>query len=97
VLYEAWGPVESKKAFVIYPANTFKGQKTALEDNTHFNPYGAYEIARIIATGIRQSIPGLAKCLKKDVKPFNPAQPDRPDGFYWPLSPSMATVKPDGS
>ena len=97
ILYEAWGPVESKKGFVIYPANTFKGQKTALDDNTHFNPFGAFEIARIITSGIQESIPGLAKFLKKDLKPFNPATPDPVDKFYWPLSPSMATAKPDGN
>jgi lysophospholipase L1-like esterase len=56
ILYEAWGPDDSKKAFVIYPANTFPGQPNALNDNTHFNPYGAYEIARCIVNGIRQTI-----------------------------------------
>ncbi|HVG14558.1 MAG TPA: rhamnogalacturonan acetylesterase [Chitinophagaceae bacterium] len=97
ILYESWGPVESKKAFVIYPANTFPGQKTALEDNTHFNPYGAYEIARIIVSGIRQNNLGLAKFIRKDVTPFNPANPDPVAQLYWPLSPSMASVKPDGN
>jgi hypothetical protein len=47
-LYEAWGPDKSIKAFVHYPANTFPGQIKKLEDNTHFNPYGAYELARCI-------------------------------------------------
>jgi lysophospholipase L1-like esterase len=48
VLYEAWGPVNSLKAFVHYPANTFPGQEKELKDDTHFNTYGAYEIARCI-------------------------------------------------
>ena len=38
-LYEAWGPVNSLKAFVHYPANTFPGQTTELKDDTHFNTY----------------------------------------------------------
>jgi lysophospholipase L1-like esterase len=96
ILYETWGPVESKKGFVIYPANNFAGQKTALEDNTHFNPYGAYEIARIIVSGIQQNNLALAKLIKKEISPFNPANPDPVDRLYWPLSPSIASVKPDG-
>lgn len=40
-LYESLGPENSKKLFVIYPANTFPGQKEELNDNTHFNSYGA--------------------------------------------------------
>ena len=46
IMYEAWGPENSIKAFVHYPANTFPNQTKKLEDNTHFNTYGAYEIAR---------------------------------------------------
>ena len=96
-MYETWGPADSKKAFVIYPANTFPGQQGALNDNTHFNPYGAYEIASIIATGIMQNNLGLAKFLKKEIKPFDPAKPDGVSDFYWPLSPFIASVKPDGN
>lgn len=97
VLYEAWGPEQSKKAFVIYPANTFPGQTSELKDNTHFNPYGAYEIARCIAEGIRQNVPTLARHLKKEIEPFNPARPDEATKFYWPLSPSIEPKKPDGN
>ncbi|MBC7827995.1 MAG: rhamnogalacturonan acetylesterase [Chitinophagaceae bacterium] len=97
VLYEAWGPDESKKAFVIYPANSFPGQRTELNDNTHFNPYGAYEIARCIVNGIRQNNLGIAKYLKKDLKAFDPAKPDPVTDLYWPLSPLTASKKPDGN
>jgi len=97
VMYEAWGPEYSKKAFAIYPENTFPGQKGALNDNTHFNPYGAYEIARCIAEGIKATKLDLAKFLKKEIPPFDPAKPDPLSSFYWPLSPSMASVKPDGN
>lgn len=54
VMYEAWGPQESIKAFVHFPANTFPGQKNELKDDTHFTPYGAYEIAKLIIKGIRE-------------------------------------------
>jgi lysophospholipase L1-like esterase len=97
IMYETWGPDDSKKAFVIYPANTFPGQRGPLNDNTHFNPYGAYEIARIIATGIMQNNLGLAKYLKKELKPFDPSKPDAVSNLYWPLSLSIASSKPDGN
>ena len=97
ILYEAWGPEDSKKAFVIYPAHTFPGQANELKDNTHFNPYGAFEIAQCIVNGIRQNNLELAKYLKTDIRPFNPATPDAVTDLYWPLSPSIASVKPDGN
>ena len=51
--YETLGVENSKKALVHYAANTFPGQFTALADNTHFNPYGAYEIAKMMVQGIK--------------------------------------------
>jgi hypothetical protein len=38
--------VRTKKALVHYPANTYPGQNEPLADNTHFNTYGAYELAK---------------------------------------------------
>lgn len=96
-LYEAWGPDKSQLAFVIYPAHTFAGQEKELKDNTHFNPYGAYEIARCIVQGIRDNKLDLAKYLKKEVRSFNPARPDDIKKWHWPLSPRMNVVKPDGN
>jgi lysophospholipase L1-like esterase len=97
VLYEAWGPVQSIRAFVHYPANTFPGQDKALADNTHFNPYGAYEIARCIVNGIRENVPELAIHLRKNIKAFNPASPDPLSEWQWPLSKRAAATKPDGN
>src|SRR5207302_2127569 len=51
--YEAMGPTDSTRAFVQYPANTFPGQPKELKDNTHFNAYGAYELARCVVEGIK--------------------------------------------
>lgn len=96
-MYEAWGPDDSRKAFVIYPANSFPGQKNDLKDNTHFNPYGAYEIARCIAAGIKANKLGLARHVKKGLTLFDPSHPDPVSVLYWPLSPSIASVKPDGN
>lgn len=96
-LYEAWGPDKSQLAFVIYKANTFPGQDKELKDNTHFNPYGAYEIARCIVQGIRDNKLDLARYIKKEIRPFNPARPDDIKKWHWPLSPRMNVTKPDGS
>ena len=97
IMYEAWGPQESIKAFVHFPANTFPNQRTELKDNTHFTPFGAYEIARIVLKGIKESVPALAKFIKPGTPDFDPARPDHFSSFYWPISPSIAATKPDGN
>ena len=97
IMYEAWGPDESIKAFVHFPANTFPGQDKKLEDNTHFTPFGAYEISRIILEGIRHNKLTLAEFIKPGVPKFNPAVPDRFESFYWPISPPVLIAKPDGN
>ena len=97
ILYEAWGPQQSLKAFVHYPANSFPGQTQELKDNTHFSTYGAYEIARCIVEGIKVTIPALASQLKSDIPAFNPAQPDPVANWSWPLSPMITALKPDGN
>ncbi|MFN8253877.1 MAG: rhamnogalacturonan acetylesterase [Ferruginibacter sp.] len=97
IMYEAWGPEKSVKAFVHYPANTFPGQEKKLEDNTHFNTYGAWEIARCIVQAIQDIKLPLASCLKKDIPAFDPAKPDAVEQWYWPQSILMTAVKPDGN
>lgn len=96
-LYEAWGEAGSVKAFVHYPANTFPGQDKELKDNTHFNTYGAYELARCIVQSIKDQQLPLAKYIKKDIPAFNPAKPDALEQWYWPLSAMMSSAKPDGN
>ena len=95
--YEALGEEQSKKAFVHYPANVYPGQDKPLADNTHFNPYGAYELAKCIVQGIRDNKLGLQKYLVKGLPVFDPAHPDPVAEFNWAESPAKATVKPDGN
>lgn len=95
--YEALGPENSKKAFVHYPANTYPGQDKPLADDTHFNPYGAYELAKCVADGVQKNIPELAKYLIDGLPAFNPSHPDPVGAFYWPESPSANLLKPDGN
>ncbi|MBS1654904.1 MAG: rhamnogalacturonan acetylesterase [Bacteroidetes bacterium] len=97
ILYEAWGEKESVKAFVHYPANTFPNQPEELKDNTHFNPYGAYELASCIISSIKaQNLP-LVKFIKKDIPAFDPVHPMPVEKFYWPGCPLVSVVKPDGN
>lgn len=97
VLYEAMGVENSKKAFVHYPANTYPGQTKALEDNTHFNPYGAYQIAQCILQGIVDQKMPLQKYIRKDFKGYDPHHPDDINLFHWNLSPFAEIEKPDGN
>jgi lysophospholipase L1-like esterase len=97
IMYEAWGPDESIKAFVHYPANTFPNQKEELKDNTHFNTYGAYELAKCIVEGLKKTNLPLAKLLKPNLPKFDPAHPDSFASFTIPPSPYIPTVKPDGN
>jgi len=96
-LYEAWGVEKSIKAFVHYPANTFPGQEKKLEDNTHFSPYGAYELAKCIVSSIRKQNLALAKFVRKDIAVYDPAKPMASEKFYWPQSSFVSSVKPDGN
>lgn len=96
-LYEALGVENSKKAFVHYPPNTFPNQGYPLADNTHFNPYGAYELAKCVVNSLQENYPELAKYIVDDFKGFDPAHPDSYENFFWPESPSVDLVKPDGN
>ena len=95
-LYEAMGVEPSKRAFVHYPAGSYPGQTQDFADNTHFNPYGAYEIARCIVEGLKTQVPDLARHLKP-FPTFDPAHPDNPDNFHWDASPFTEIEKPDGN
>ena len=97
VLYEAWGPEESKKAFVHYPAGTFPGQDEALEDNTHFNAFGGNQICKCILRGIQENDSPLKNFIAKDFSSFDPAFPDNPDKFYISPTPFYSITKPEGN
>ena len=96
-LYEALGPEESKKAFVHYPANTYPNQTQPLADDTHFNPYGAFELAKCVVEGMKANKLMLTKFLRADVTTFDPSKPDPLASWNWPDSPRSAVTKPDGN
>lgn len=96
-LYEAWGVEGSKRAFVHFSAGTFPDQKEALADNTHFNPYGGYQIARCILKGIVDNNIPLEKYIIKEFKTYNAAHPDDVNKFDIPATPFSSMLKPDGN
>lgn len=95
--FETLGFEDSKRALVHYPAGTFPGQKNKFEDNTHFNPFGAYEVAKMIVMGMKQNNIPLVNHLRSDWQDFNPSQPDDWKTFHWTPSPMTEFLKPDGN
>ena len=84
--YGALGPDKAPLAF----ANGGK-------DGTHHNNYGAYELAKCVAQGIRDARLPLAEFLTFDFTGFDPSHPDDPAGFHLPASPGPGEVTPRGN
>ena len=96
-MYEAWGDEPSRKAFVQYPANTFPRQTKALEDNTHFNSFGANEIAKSVVLGIQELNLGLVKYIKPNTPKYNPEYPNQLNDWTVPMSTRFEIETPDGN
>ena len=82
------------KAFLAFASTPAMG---AERDKTHHDPYGAYELAKIIIQGIRDNKLELAKSIVDDFKGFDPAHPDNVDTFTMPIGPSTVNGRPLGS
>jgi lysophospholipase L1-like esterase len=95
-LFEAMGQDGTLHAFVHYPANTFPDQPIELKDDTHFNSYGAYELARAIVQSIRDQRLPLAQYLHPDIATFDPAHPDALAEWKLPPSPNVSAATPYG-
>jgi lysophospholipase L1-like esterase len=95
-LFEAMGEQGTLKAFVHYPANTFPDQPQELHDDTHFNSYGAYELAECIVQSIRDQKLPIAQYLRQGIPAFDPAHPDPVATFHIPPSPMISTDTPYG-
>ena len=92
--FEALGFEDSKRALVHYPKEAYGKE---LADNTHFNPYGAYEVAKCVVMGMKQLNLPLIQYLRPDWQDFNPAQPDDWKTFQWAPSRMTENNKPDGN
>lgn len=95
LLIEALGVEDSKKAFVHYPANRFPNQDKALEDDTHFNNYGAYQLAKCIVEGIKANKLPIRTYLIDDLRHYDPAHPDPLDTWNLPVSSFLITAPVD--
>ena len=84
VLYEAWGPELSRKAF-------------APNDNTHHNNYGSYELAKCVVEGMKAAKLGIVRYLIDSLATFDPSKPDSIETFRVPSSPISKTAKPLGN
>ncbi len=93
-LYLAVGPEESKHMLVHYPKEVYG---KALADNTHFNPFGASQVAKCVVMGMKKLNLPIVKYLRKDWKDFNPSQPDDWKAFKWAPSRMSENAKPDGN
>lgn len=96
---EALTPANSKKAYCYFPANTVPGQGSAVADGTHWNGYGAYVLAKWMATDAKRKGLGIAKHLAVDQVDLDPTKPDAFAGFSLPFSPLLdpSFVPPDSA
>ncbi|MCR5471771.1 MAG: rhamnogalacturonan acetylesterase [Prevotella sp.] len=92
--FETLGYEDSKRALVHYPKEMYGRE---LADNTHFNPYGAYEVAKCVVMGMKQLNLPIVQYMRADWQDFNPAQPDDWKTFKWAPSRISENVKPDGN
>lgn len=96
ILFETWGEETSKHALVFYPAGTYPGQDTPLADRTHTNPFGAYQIAKLVVQGIIDNNLPIKEHVTSFWKPFSPASPDNWQDFYYPSAARIDITKPEG-
>ena len=94
VFFETLGFEDSKRALVHYPKEAYGRE---LADNTHFNPYGAYEVAKCVVMGMKQLQLPIVQYLRSDWQDFSPAQPDDWTTFVWYPAKNADLVKPDGN
>lgn len=64
-LVQEMGPEESKKLFMWVAPNTLPAIAAGKQDDTHLNPRGAREIARLAVDALSQSVPELAKYIRR--------------------------------
>jgi len=84
--YEALGPARAPLAF-----------NDGGKDKTHHNNYGAYELARMVASQLPKAGPTLAKHVLPEVRSYDPARPFAPEQFALPASGLHSTQRPEGN
>ena len=85
--YAALGPERSQAA---HPMNNGK------LDNTHHNNYGAMQLARLVALGLREAQVPVARELRDDLGAIEPGKPLAPEQFHIAVSPGFTNQRPLG-
>jgi lysophospholipase L1-like esterase len=85
--YAALGPERSQAA---HPLNHGR------LDNTHHNNYGAMQLARLVALGLRQARVPVAVQLRDDLGAIEPGKPQPPEHFHLAASPGFTQQRPLG-
>jgi lysophospholipase L1-like esterase len=86
-MFEAMGKDGAEHAFMKFKAGSYPGVERDISDSTHFNNFGAYELARCIVHGIREDKLPIAKFIDPSVPDFDPARPDVFADFHLPYTP----------
>ncbi|HJV97932.1 MAG TPA: SGNH/GDSL hydrolase family protein [Arthrobacter sp.] len=74
--YDAIGPEDTKSVFLHVDAGVYPNRPNGTVDNTHFQEYGAIQIARLIAGSVKQlSLPLAAHALEITPPSTVPAKP----------------------
>lgn len=74
--YDAIGPEEAKSVFLHVDAGVYPGRPSGTADDTHFQEYGAIQIARLLAGGMKQLNVPLASRVQEVTPPSSvPAKP----------------------
>ena len=74
-LLQQLGPESSKRLFDWIPAGEFVPAAKKLEDDTHFNAYGASRVCDLAAVEIEAKVPDLAAHLNRSSKTTKPVMP----------------------
>jgi lysophospholipase L1-like esterase len=86
-MFNVMGPEGANHAFMKFKAGSYPGVERDISDSTHFNNFGAYELARCIVHGIREDNLPLTRFLDPAVPDFSPAHPDDFATFHLPYTP----------
>jgi lysophospholipase L1-like esterase len=71
-LLQKLGPESSKRLFDWVPAGEYTPDSAALEDDTHFNAYGASRVCDLAVLEIEAKVPALAVHLNRSQKSKQP-------------------------
>ena len=86
-MFDIMGKEGADHAFMKFKAGSYPGVERDISDTTHFNNYGAYELARCIVQGIRDNKLPLANFLDPAIPAFDPAKFDPFPTFSLPYTP----------